>query len=114
MSLCIIYIYIYNIYMYIYEYMNIYIYVYIASYSIISRPLQLGMLEFSCFSHITSLVSHSHILTSPYSHILYLIFTYSHSLTLISCIFYKKSPNPQITKFTNFTKIQNMNYTTYT
>ena len=50
---------------------------------LIRRPPKLGVLEFSCVSHIA--YSHTHIITISYSHFLYL--SYSHSLTLISCIY---------------------------
>ena len=45
-------------------YINVYIF---------RRPPQLGILESSCVSHISYLISHNDILTISYSHILYLI-----------------------------------------
>jgi hypothetical protein len=51
----------------------------------IRRPPKLGVLEFSCVSHIPPLVSHSHILTLSYSlvsHIHILTLSYSHIVLL--------------------------------
>ena len=43
-------------------------------FSIIRRPHWIVALEYPCNSHISYLISHSHILTISYSDILYLIF----------------------------------------
>jgi hypothetical protein len=81
-------------------YIHIYIYIYICTYiyiiykiiqsAIIRRPPKLGVLEFSCVSHIA--YSHTHILTISLSflvsHTLILSLSYSHSLIFFFFFFF--------------------------